>query len=286
MGTVLVADAAFPFDYARLPHGVHWLLGYVGQPACTPHIWEQWEIDKAHAAGLGWAPIWTPPQAAFSAQGGRQAGNGMVQALSRLKLPAGLPCFLDIEQNSYAADPAGARAGVAEWQAIMHDNGHPQAWAYLPGYASTQWAADWVGTAPQHFAPGVIGVQYAGNVDNGRYDLSVFSDTVFAPPPPIPGTAAMTLNQADKVWIAEQFGTVQTNVLNFLHGLSDDGWKGHPHPWALTHLADQLAELHTQVAKISPGTTEAAVLANQIAALLGPHLAVEVADLLAHRLAT
>lgn len=281
---MLVADAAYPFDYSRLPHGVAWVLGYVGQPGCTPHVWEQWEIDRVHAAGLGWAPIWTPPQGAFSSEAGKQAGNGMVQALSRLKLPAGLPVFLDIEQGSYAADPAGARAGVGEWQAVMHAHGHRQAWAYLPGYAQTQWAADWVGTAPQHFAPGVIGVQYAGQVDHGRYDLSVFTDSVFAIAPSPSPEVAMTLNSADKTWITEQLGTVQTNVLNFLHGLTADDWAGHPHPWALTHLADQLTELRAELAKVNGGTVEAAVLANQIAALLGPHLAGEVADVLALRL--
>ena len=274
--TVLAADAAFPFDYGRLPHGVSVIMGYTGQQGCTPHIWTEDEVKAAQATGRTWVPIHTPPQTGLTPDLGKQAGNLMVAELRRYQLPPHVPVFLDVEHSSWAANPAGARAAVADWQAVMRADGHPQAWAYLPAQAQAQWVADWVGAAPQHFAPGVIGVQYAGNVDGGRYDLSVFSAEVFAPPPPPPTPKPTSLTVGDQEWLVAQLTKVQANLAAKLSAYVWDDNPHYPEPVALTHLSaklDQLVRLHTD-APIPP--TQVQELAAEVAKLLGPILGTDV----------
>jgi hypothetical protein len=276
MTTVMAADAAFPFDYTRLPHGVRVVMGYTGQPGCTPHVWTQSEVAAAQAHGLTWVPIHTPPQGALYPNSGTQAGDLMVAELTHYQLPAHVPVFLDVERASWDKNPAGARAAVADWQAVMHAHGHPQAWAYLPNLAGSQWVADWVGQAPQHFAPGVIGVQYAGNVDGGRYDLSVFDASVFAQPvaPVAPKPTALTL--ADQEWLVSQLTKVQANLGAKLSAYVWDDDKAHPEPVALTHLSaklDQLLHLHSSE-PIPAAQVEA--LAAELAKVLGPTLGTDV----------
>lgn len=276
MTTVLAADAAFPFDYSRLPHGVHVVMGYTGQPGCTPHVWTEQEVQAVQDTGRTWVPIHTPPQTGLTPDMGKQAGNLMVTELARYKLPAHVPCFLDVEHASWAANPAGARAAVADWRAVMQSHGHPQAWAYLPAQAETQWVADWVGQAPDHFAPGVIGVQYAGNVDGGRYDLSVFASSVFTQPVPPPAPKPVPLTIPDQEWLVAQLRQVQANLGGKLSAYVWDDDKAHPEPVALVHLSaklDQLIKLH-DTAPIPP--TQVHELAAELAKALGPVLGTDV----------
>jgi hypothetical protein len=274
--TVMAADAAYPFDYSRLPHGVSVVMGYTGQPGCTPHVWTEAEVAAVQHTGRTWVPIHTPPQTGLTPDMGKQAGNLMVEELKHYKLPEGCPVFLDVERASWSANPAGARAAVADWQAVMHAHGHPQAWAYLPTLAGAQWVADWVGQAPQHFAPGVIGVQYAGNVDGGRYDLSVFAASVFAPPvvPPAPKPAPLTM--PDQAWIVAQLNKVQANIGGKLSAYVWDDDPHHPEGVALVHLSaklDHLLALH-ETAPIPPSQINE--LATELAKVLGPVLGTDV----------
>lgn len=276
MSTVLAADCAFPFDYSRLPHGVSVIMGYTGQPGCTPHVWTPDEVRAAQATGRTWVPIHTPPQGELARDAGKWAANLMVEELKRYPIRKDTPCFLDIERASWDANPAVARACVADWQAGMHAAGHPQSWAYLPSIAETQWVADWVGQAPQHFAPGVIGVQYAGNVDHGRYDLSVFAASVFATSTTTTTGETMTLNATDKAWVVGELETVQRNVQHMLQAINWDNDKAHPQPHALAHLDSKLDELLTAAHNGAPGGVDVHALATELARVLGPVLGTDV----------
>lgn len=281
----LVADCAYPFDYSRLPRGVAVILGYVGSLTGTPNVWTQPDVDQVRATGRAWCPIWTPAAAVLSAQLGLQAGNEMLAALAGYDGLAGCPVFLDIEQHVYAADPAGAKHAWRAWQDTMHAGGHPVAWPYLPLAAGYGWRADWTGTRPKVLPAGIAGWQYEGHVDADRYDLSVFDHSVFTGWISQSGGAAMPLSKDDRKFIVEQCQSVQDNVLARLRGIYHDGWDGHPHPAALTHLADQLADVGKAVAGLPAAGIDPGHLAGLIAAQLGPDVAKAVADELHRRLA-
>lgn len=282
----LAADAAYPFDYSRLPRRVKIFLGYVGSELGTPHVWSQAEIDRVRAAGRVWVPIWTPAADVLTEQLGRQAANEMIAALAGYHGLTGCPVFLDIEQHVYAADPAGAKDAWQAWQQVMHGHGHSQAWPYLPGYVGYGWAANWTGTRPKSLPAGLIGWQYQGHVDGDRYDLSVVRRRVFDPWIATQEGADMPLDAAAQKFIVDQLQAVQDTVLARLRGIYHDGWEGHPHPAALVHLRADLERL-LDVAG-APGTPgpDPAALAEKIAAALGPDLAERLADELHRRLAT
>lgn len=260
---VLVADAAFDFPLHNLPRECAVVLRYIGREGETPHIVDQAAIDHIRGSGFAFAPIWTPTNRVFSQQLGAQAAGEMVAALGRYKLLGTEPVFLDIEEHVYAADPHGCMAGVEAWQRGMHAAHHVQAYAYLPGAAATQWVADWVGQAPHHFAPGVIGVQYVGSgPSHGQYDLSVFARTVFAPlldhrrtAPPKAGT--------DQQWLVDQLARVQSNLAKLIRAES--------------------ADVQGVVKAGAVGNVNA--LADAIVTKLGPRLAGDLAAELAQRLA-
>lgn len=276
MTTTLAADAAYPFDYSRLPHGVSVVMGYTGQQGCTPHVWTETEVKAVQATGRTWVPIHTPPQTGLTPDMGKQAGNLMVSELRRYQLPPHAPVFLDVERASWDANPAGARAAVSDWQAVMHAAGHTQAWAYLPSIAQTQWVADWVGAAPQHFAPGVIGVQYAGNVDGGRYDLSIFAASVFAPQAAPVVAKPLPLTVADQEWLVEQLTKVQDNLRHAFSAYVWDNDPQHPEPVAMKHLSDKLDQLLQLQTSAPIPAVQVHELAAELAKVLGPLLGTDV----------
>jgi hypothetical protein len=171
---VLVADAAYPFDYTRLPTGVHAIAGYVGGD--TPHVWSQAEVDAVLATGREWWPIWTAPsrgQAIDAAQGGRD-GAGMINALRNYRLVNDPPQFYDVEFSTWQANPAGARAAITAWKNTLHAAGYPHTYAYVPLDAGFDWVAYWTNVQVPSLPAGWVGQQYAGNALGGACDLSVF----------------------------------------------------------------------------------------------------------------
>lgn len=285
MSLVTTADCAYPFAYDRLPAGVDVILGYVGSPTGTPHVWDQAEVDTVRATGRVWAPIWTPPDPALTAQLGRQAGNSMAAALGRYRLTGAEPVFLDIEQHVYAADPDGATQAVAAWTAVMHGAGHRQAWAYVPARAGYGWAANWTGTPPAAVPFGCVGVQYAGNVDGGRYDLSVFTGDVFAPLLATIGKGTDVLDTTDKAWIEATINTAIKGVRTILSAYQWDNLADYPEPYAAKHLHELLAKIDATVTQLAPAAVPVDQLAAALETRLGPKLAADLAANLARRLA-
>lgn len=174
MALVLVADAAYPFDYALLPGNVDAVAGYVGGD--TPHVWSAAEIAAVRATGRWFWAIWTAPsrgQAITAAQGGID-GAGTVSALAARGYPKTDPVFYDVEYADWTADPAGARAGITAFKNTLTAAGYPHTFAYVPYSAGFDWVAYWDNIAPSVLPAGWVGQQYGGNAVSGHADLSIF----------------------------------------------------------------------------------------------------------------
>lgn len=173
---VLAADMSRPLsDYRQLPVAVAVVAGYVG--GATPHAWTSGEVAAIRASGRAWWPIWTAPNPGvrLTVRQGQLDAAGMLAGLRALRIPPGTPCFYDIEQSTWAADPAGARACWQQWQQLLRAGGYARAWPYAPAAAAYGWQANWTGREPSSFPAGVVGVQYQGSSRHPGYDLSVFS---------------------------------------------------------------------------------------------------------------
>ena len=45
----LATDSAYPYNYAQRPAGCQVIMGYVGRPGYTPHVWTLSEVQAARA---------------------------------------------------------------------------------------------------------------------------------------------------------------------------------------------------------------------------------------------
>lgn len=187
MGNLIdAADAAYPFAYGLLPNTVRHILGYVGLPGYTPNIWTAADVAAVHAAGRQWHPIVTLPEHSVSAEWGQAAARCQLAACAALGYAKGGPVFLDVEHDTYVADPPGADAAVAAWRVMMAAGGYPTCVPYLPLVANRGWVAGPVTARPDVLPATWQGWQYARSVNGGRYDLSVFDPAVFTAPVPTP----------------------------------------------------------------------------------------------------
>lgn len=180
---LLAADAAYPPSYPNLPSAVKVVLGYVGGPGCTPNIWTHTEAATARRQVGTWWPIWTLPEHAVSAQYGQEAANACSKVLPGYHHPADAPVFLDVEHATIAANVHGARACIAAWVDGMSQRGYPNAHVYASGNVGGDWQPRWGEDRPDDLPPGLVGVQYAANLDGGRYDLDVFDASLLTDPP-------------------------------------------------------------------------------------------------------
>lgn len=194
MALWIAIDAAYPPDYTQAPPGTKAILGYVGESGPAANIWD---LDAVHAARAfcgHWWPIWFPPQGVLSIAEGARAASSMISVLPGYGVAKDDPVFLDIEHDSWVANPDDALGCVRAWRQAMNAAGYEKAYAYVPAVAGFDWIADWVDSAPKKLPAGVIGQQYAGNVDEGRYDMSVFDSSLWGspqePPDPTPGNHA------------------------------------------------------------------------------------------------
>lgn len=281
-----VVDAADPFRYTDLPHDVVAVLGYVGLPGCTPHIWTHGEVKAARKAGLLWAPILTTPQRALQGHEGVSAAVAMAKVLPGYGHRPGWPVFLDVERGVYDANPTGAAAYVAAWRAGMARAGWPDAFVYWPHPTAYTWLPDWTGLRPDTLPGPVAGVQYAGNAGGGRWDESVFAPHVFARMIANRKDGTVALTTADKAWLVKQLGQVQANLDAHLQAIKS----GVGGKWGYTTNLDTIMAAvlaNKPGAPAGPGgTVDVHTLAADLAAALGPGIAGQVAAELARRLAT
>lgn len=282
---VIAADAAYPFDYTRLPPAVSVVLGYVGESGCTPHIWSTGEVAEVRTTGRTWGPIIVPPQRALTGADGTHAAQTMIGTLPQYRYPAGAPVFLDIERASFDAAPAGAAAAVRAWRAGMSGAGWPDAFVYWPGQGPFTWRPDWTGKAPRRLPAGVAGVQYAGRVDGGRYDLSAFAPSVFAGLKIRGGTmSGAGLSKDDRAWLVAQLGTLQGNIDAHLQAIK----AGAGGKW---HYATNLDSIMRAITADQPGPAgrpatpvDVDTLAGALVDKVGPRLAADLVAALAAKL--
>jgi hypothetical protein len=182
MSLIKAADGAYAPDPASLPADVKVILGYVGAPGHTPHIWTPDEVQKARNSGRQWWPIWVPAQGLMSAATGTAAAQGMVSALAPYGVSKSTPVFFDVETSSWEASATGAQAAVAAFKSTMKAAGYTRPLGYLPRAAGFDWIANWTGKtpadAPASLPAGVIGQQYLG--DYGSWDFSVFDASLLS----------------------------------------------------------------------------------------------------------
>lgn len=173
---VRVADAAYPFDLAQLAGlDVFAVAGYAGGD--TPHAWSPAEIQAVIASNREWWPIWTAPSTGqvLSAAGGAGAAFAMKTRLNILRISTDTPVLLDIENGTWNASPAGARAYLDAWKSGMRSWGFRNPFGYLPWVAQFDWVANWTNKSPSVLPPNVIGWQYASDGQLGKpFDLSIF----------------------------------------------------------------------------------------------------------------
>lgn len=172
-------DAAYPFDLSVLPTSVRVVVGYLGPPGGTPHVWTREEVAAVEATGRAWWGVQVAPLRALTAADGAaaaQAAAARLAELGRAHRPD--PVFYDVEYATWIADPAGARAAIAAFKSAL-----PQAAArlrpeaYEPAVGGTDWIARWDNTRPDTLPAGVVGVQY-GAPSGGAYDLDVFDPSL------------------------------------------------------------------------------------------------------------
>lgn len=288
MGVELLysADAASPFDYGRLPGHVQVVLGYVGESGETPHVWSTGEVADVRTAGLAWCPIVVPAQRALAAEDGTRAARVMLDALPQYGYGKGGPVFLDIERSSFDASTSGAAHAARTWRAGMAAGGYPDAYVYWPRSSSFTWLPAWTGTAPKRLPTGCVGVQYAGGVDGGRYDLSAWDPSVFASVTASPPGGIMMLSKADQVFLVDQLGKVQQNLADMIQALHVG--KGGKHDWE-ANVGAVLREVRAIAKATTAGglsNVDIGELADELAGKLGPALAGQLAAELSRRLAS
>jgi hypothetical protein len=282
---VTCADYAYPFPPSDLPAGVRVVLGYAGSAEGTPHVWTRAEVDAVLATGRRWCPIWTPAPGPFTAQLGLQAANRMLAKLPDYAYDPTGPVFLDIERGQWDAAPATTREGVAAWQETMHKAGHAQAVPYLPTSAGFGWVADWTGIEPATLPGAWTGQQYAGNVDGGRYDLSVMRPEVFGVAATPTQGASMTLDAADlahiKATVAEVVRAESVYALPRAVALA---LTGHANALFDAANAGSLADGKGILGRL-PASLDPAVFAAEVVAQIGPDFAAHVVTALGVKLA-
>lgn len=180
---ILAADASTPPAYSTLPGGVSVVLGYVGAPRCTPHIWTHAEANAARKAVGTWWPIWTVHESAVDAAYGTAAAAGMADVLPGYRVAETDPVFLDVEHVTITHSAAGARACIAAWAHGMAAAGWRHAYAYASGNVGGRWQPHWTDRRPDALPAGFVGIQYAGPHEHPGYDLDVFSRALLADPP-------------------------------------------------------------------------------------------------------
>jgi hypothetical protein len=172
MTLILAADAAYPFDYNRLPADITVIMGYFGGD--TPHIWTDTEIASALRTGREWWAIWTAPSrqgSVLNAAQGTRDGQGMAGACHARGYSTDKPVFYDVEHAAWVNNPGGAMDAIQNWKTVMHVAGYQHTCAYVPYTANFDWVAYWDNIRPTSLPVGWVGHQFGGQPG---FDLSVF----------------------------------------------------------------------------------------------------------------
>ena len=148
-------DAAFPPSQA--PPGAQAVLGYLGRPGFTPHVWTLPEWDRF--SHLRQFPAWVPD---FSRDPDSEAVSAVMAALGLGWAPHQSPArviVFDLETRQLPGwyEAAAARVGAEGFTAVAYGSQS----SVFGNAAAHVLAADWTNVA--HEVPGetVVGTQYA-----------------------------------------------------------------------------------------------------------------------------
>lgn len=194
MSLILVADAAYPFDYSKLPTDVVAVAGYLGGD--TPHIWTASEIATLEATGREWWGIWTAPSRGQVIPNGQGVKDGYatVAALKAMSYDRSKPVAYDVEYANWVSSPSAAMAAIRAWKLIVRGAGWLKAIAYVPYTADFDWVAYWDNILPTSLPNDWVGQQYGGYPG---FDLSAFNPSML-------GDSMTTLNDADATLVARK----------------------------------------------------------------------------------
>lgn len=279
------ADCAYPPPaHLGWPATVRVVCGYLGGD--TPHVWTPAEIAAVTTTGRLWCGIWTAPSRGqhLVAATGTADGHGAAARLATLGLDSALPVFYDIEHDTYAASPAGALAARDAFRATLASHGYRSVWAYLPWAAQTDWVAKWQIGRPTSLPAGTVGWQWSGSTASEPYDRSVFSPALFPMITSTGGSAVATLDTDDRTWIDTQLRSWFSDLSLKLSAYVNDNQPGTPQPFALRHLAEQLATVQAKLGTLGGAGTDVTALAAALAADLGPDLGKQLVTALASAL--
>lgn len=183
MTLALATDSAYPYNFAQRPAGCQVIMGYVGRPGYTPHVWTLSEARAARATGCQWWPIGVGiSRGATSAQDGHDLARYMISVLPGYGVDKSTPVFQDLEPDALRADTGAAAQCVAAWKADMRTAGYQHPFTYSVDASFIDWLARWDNVRPTTLPAGKIGVQYAGNISPPTFDLSVFDPTLLGGP--------------------------------------------------------------------------------------------------------
>ena len=191
---VLATDSAYPYDFAQAPAGCQVIMGYIGRPGYTPHVWTVQEANEARRAGFVWWPIVVGiSQGATNAQDGVTNAQTVIAQAPAYGVTKTDPVFCDLEPDALHANPTGAKAMADAFRSTMHAAGWLRAYVYSVDAPFIDWVANWTNIRPTTLPPGKIGVQYAGNLSPPGYDLSVFDPAL------LEGSDMLTSDQDQKL---------------------------------------------------------------------------------------
>lgn len=250
---ITAADCLVPFDYSRLPAGVSVIAGYVGESA--NHIWTPAQISAVTASGRRWWAIYTPLAQTLDAAEGTLAGQTMADRLTGLAYPKLYPVFLDVERGVWDSNPAGAIAAITAWRAAMKAAGWTYAYPYAPVGSEPNWLPQWQSPAPNAIPPGAVGVQYAGLVDSGRYDLSLFQQSLWDAGTATPTEDLTIMDAATKAYIDAKFASARSDLSSGLKAIYNDQEPSSPHTAAMTYIMAGVQEARTEIAHLAATVT-------------------------------
>jgi len=281
--SVLVADASVPFDYSILPASIVAVAGYLG--GATYHTWTPGEVAQVQSTGRRWWGIWTAPQRRLSRKDGLDDATGTISALLARRYNKTDPVFYDVERSAWDADPAGAIAAITQWRSALRAEGWMLAYPYCPTGAGENWLPHWTGSTPPAIPPGSIGVQFEGLAADGRYDLSIFSQTLWDAHRDTNGAPAMPIDPDLRALLVGQHHEVREWITQYGLAAYDGQATNRPHPAGQVHIKADTENILAVVSKLSTAGVDADAFAQAVAAHLATTLPSAVVRALSLQLA-
>lgn len=181
MTLVDVYDGAFIHPMSNVPTSVKAIIGYASGPGAY-HIWPYADVMTVRHSGRQWWAIDVPVQSGMNAQTGIDSARRLIAALPYLAQPKSFPCFMDVEYDTYEANPSAANAAIQAFSLTMNRAGYARAFGYAPYGYQAGWVSDYTYQRPTSLPGNAIGWQYENDKNaHPGWDASVFDSSLFDP---------------------------------------------------------------------------------------------------------